>query len=255
MTPGLKHDKNVEFLSLVNVPDLKSLLDQVGQNFALGKGFKVATLNLDHIVKLSKDHEFESAYQAHELVVADGNPIVWLRRVMGQSVELVPGANLIVPMAKLASETNVPIALVGATSETLEVSGRRLQTQFPGLDIREKIAPTFGFSPTGEEAITIAQKLRDQDIRMCFVALGAPKQEFFAQFASQIAPKCGFVSIGAGLDFIAGSQRRAPLWVRKLALEWLWRMLSNPIRLAKRYGACFYILPGLYRSARRAKVQ
>ncbi|SLN63424.1 UDP-N-acetyl-D-mannosaminuronic acid transferase [Roseovarius albus] len=255
MSQGLGKDKNVEFLSLVNTPDLETMLAQVAKNLTMGKGFTLATLNLDHIVKLSHDPVFEKAYQAHDLVVADGNPIVWLRGVMGQSVKLVPGANLVVPLAKVAAEANVPVAFVGAAAETLDVAGQRLESQFPSLDVRVKIAPTFGFNPTGDEAQQVAQELRDNDIRLCFLALGAPKQEVFAHFASEIAPRCGFVSIGAGLDFIAGTQRRAPAWVRKLALEWLWRMLSNPIRLAKRYGACFLILPGLYLSARRAKMQ
>ena len=61
----------------------------------------------------------------------------------------------------------------------------------------------------------------------------------------------GFVSIGAGLDFLAGSQTRAPAWVRAIAMEWLWRMLANPRRLALRYLRCALILPGLARDALR----
>jgi len=69
----------------------------------------------------------------------------------------------------------------------------------------------------------------------------------------QGVPGCGLVSIGAGLDFSAGSQTRAPLILRKLALEWLWRMLSNPRRLARRYLLCAWILPGLMRDARKQR--
>ena len=85
--------------------------------------------------------------------------------------------------------------------------------------------------------------LRDQEIGLCFVALGAPKQERFAAYGRSIAPSVGFASIGAGLDFVAGHQHRAPLWMRRLALEWLWRMLTNPLRLVPRYAKCFAILP------------
>ncbi|WP_120500472.1 WecB/TagA/CpsF family glycosyltransferase [Roseovarius sp. EL26] len=248
-------DQNIKFLSLVNTPDQQALLDQVARNFASSKGFTVATLNLDHIVKLGQDDAFKTAYERHDLVVADGNPIVWLRGVMGQSVDLVPGSSLIAPIAEVAAKANVPIALVGATSQTLATAAERLEAQIPGLEVRIKIAPRFGFDPTGDEAYKIAQDLCDSEVGLCFLALGAPKQEVFAPFAADFAPKCGFVSIGAGLDFIAGTQRRAPMWVRKLALEWLWRMMTNPARLAKRYAACFRILPGLYRSAKQAKVQ
>jgi UDP-N-acetyl-D-mannosaminuronic acid transferase (WecB/TagA/CpsF family) len=63
----------------------------------------------------------------------------------------------------------------------------------------------------------------------------------------------GFASIGAGLDFIAGKQPRAPLWVRRLALEWLWRALSSPRRMLPRYARCVAILPGLMREAWRLR--
>jgi UDP-N-acetyl-D-mannosaminuronic acid transferase (WecB/TagA/CpsF family) len=65
----------------------------------------------------------------------------------------------------------------------------------------------------------------------------------FAAKGRELAPSVGFASIGAGLDFIAGTQTRAPAWARKLALEWLWRALSSPRRLIPRYAACIAILP------------
>lgn len=91
--------------------------------------------------------------------------------------------------------------------------------------------------------------------RMCFIALGAPKQETFAATGRRIAPEVGFASIGAGLDFFAGTQRRAPLWMRKVALEWVWRMMSDPKRLALRYAKCGLILPGLLLSAFMLRVR
>ena len=66
-------------------------------------------------------------------------------------------------------------------------------------------------------------------------------------------PGCGFVSIGAGLDFIAGDQRRAPLLVRRMALEWVWRMVHNPRRLARRYLDCALVLPELTADAARSR--
>jgi exopolysaccharide biosynthesis WecB/TagA/CpsF family protein len=85
--------------------------------------------------------------------------------------------------------------------------------------------------------------------RVCFLALGAPKQEILAARGFARHPGLGFVSIGAGLDFIAGHQTRAPVWVRRIAAEWLWRMLGNPRRLARRYLECIAILPSLTRRA------
>ena len=145
----------------------------------------------------------------------------------------------------------MPVALFGSTPETLAAAATALEAAHPGLRVAAQIAPPFGFDPTGGQADALLADLGDSGARLCFLALGAPKQEVLALHAATALPQIGFVSIGAGLDFIAGSQNRAPAIVRKLALEWLWRMLGNPARLARRYGSCFAILPGLVRDARR----
>ena len=88
---------------------------------------------------------------------------------------------------------------------------------------------------------------------LCLLALGAPKQEIFAAHAAARLPRTGFMSIGAGLDFLAGTQTRAPAWMRRLAAEWLWRLAGSPRRMAGRYARCFAILPGEAARALRAR--
>lgn len=229
----------------VTVPDQPSLLADLGQRLAKGRGFSVATLNLDHAVKLTRDPAFRTAYAAQTHVTADGNPIVWLSRLAGQSVELVPGADLIVPLARLVAEKQVPVAFFGATEASLQAAAEAMRKEVPGIDIVATLAPPMGFDPHGTEADAAVAQLRDSGARLVFLALGAPKQEIFAARAQEALSGVGFVSIGAGLDFLAGAQTRAPAWVRRLAAEWLWRMLSSPKRLAARYGACLLALPGL----------
>jgi exopolysaccharide biosynthesis WecB/TagA/CpsF family protein len=233
----------------VNVPSKCALLEDIDAAVENGSGFQVATLNLDHVVKLRSQPEFHAAYARHSHVTADGNPIVWLSRLAGQKVELVPGSELIEPIAEIAARHGVPIALLGATEDTLSKTAQRLTARYPGLKIAAQIAPPMGFDPEG----TLAQEYMEQLFRsgagVCFLALGAPKQEIFASHAKTLLPDIGFVSIGAGLDFIAGSQRRAPRIVRMVAAEWLWRMLANPGRLAGRYAACLVILPSLFTHA------
>lgn len=241
-------------LSLVNTPDRSTLLTALKQRLDEGEGFTVATLNLDHIVKLRQQPAFRDAYARHSHVVADGNPIVWLRRVMGRPVALVPGSELVMPLADLARQADVPVALLGATDDTLALAAARMQADLPGLRIVARIAPPFGFDPTGPGADRILSALADSGARLCFLALGAPKQEILAMRGAEKLPRCGFVSIGAGLDFIAGTQHRAPAWVRRIAMEWFWRMATNPVRLTMRYAQCFAILPGLFWSARRVRV-
>ncbi|MEZ5910796.1 MAG: WecB/TagA/CpsF family glycosyltransferase [Paracoccaceae bacterium] len=228
----------------VNLPDAPALLNEIAQRFRQGKGFALATINLDHLVKLRRDPAFLAAYAAHDLVVADGNPIVWLSRLAGRPVSLVPGSDMVLPIAREAAKAGVSVALVGSTPEALAAAGRDLVAKVPGLNIVAEIAPPFGFDPAGESADSVLDQIAASGAGLCYLALGAPKQERFAARGHQKLPGVGFASIGAGLDFLAGRQRRAPAWVRKLALEWVWRMLSSPRRLVPRYAACAAILPG-----------
>jgi exopolysaccharide biosynthesis WecB/TagA/CpsF family protein len=209
-------------------PDRPQLMQAIEDSLTQRQGFALATLNLDHIVKLRHDQALRTAYLAQTHVVADGNPIVWLSRQAGREIDLIPGSELVVPLAQLAGRVGVPIALLGSTEETLEAAARDLCARFPGLEVACKIAPPFGFDPESDAAAETLAEIDASGAGMCFLALGSPKQEILAARGLKLAPNCGFVSIGAGLDFIAGTQIRAPRWVRRLALEWVWRMLGNP---------------------------
>ncbi len=237
-------------LSLVNFPTEETLLADIAACLDAGAGFAVATLNLDHIVKLQRNPEFRRAYQAHSHVVADGNPIVWLSHLAGhRDVRLVPGSELIAPLAALAAEKRMPIAFLGSTEPVLRAAADRLQADYPGLDVVACLSPAFGFDPQSPAADALLDQMAAYGARICLLALGAPKQELLAARGLARHPRLGFISIGAGLDFIAGHQTRAPVWVRRIAMEWLWRMLTNPRRLARRYLDCALILPALAASA------
>ena len=235
----------------VNIADLGGLCDAVGARLAAGEGFALATLNLDHLVKLRHDAVFAKAYLAQDFVTADGNPVVWFCRRAGQQVSLVPGSDAILPLARLAAEAGRSVALLGSTDAALLAAADGLRAAVPGLTIAASIAPPMGFDPEGPEAADYLRQLQSKGVGLCFLALGAPKQEILAARGRELAPGVGFASIGAGLDFIAGRQSRAPGWVRALALEWLWRLLGNPRRLAKRYLLSAMILPDLWLSAGR----
>lgn len=229
----------------VGVPTKVALMNKIITRLAEGEGFALATLNLDHVVKLRQPGPFREAYALQDMVVADGNPIVWLSRLANRPVELVPGSELIDPLCELAAANGWPVAFLGSTEKTLVTAGAELSRRYLGLEIAAQVAPPFGLDPEGEEAADLLRQIQVSGARLCFLALGAPKQEILAMRARAMAPACGFVSIGAGLDFIAGTQARAPAWVRAIAMEWFWRMVGNPKRLARRYILCALILPGL----------
>lgn len=237
----------------VTMPTRDVLCAEIQVRFKARRGFCLATLNLDHVVKLGDDPAFRAAYLAHDYVTADGNPIVCLSRLAGMPVSLLAGADLIAPLASLAATSDIRVALLGSTQDTLDVAAKALEARHAGLKVATCIAPPMGFDPAGALADDYISQLEAADVGLCFLALGAPKQEVFAAYAASKAGRVGFVSIGAGLDFIAGTQKRAPGFVRMFAAEWLWRLLLNPKRLAIRYARCFAVLPRLIRSALRAR--
>ncbi|MEP1356256.1 MAG: WecB/TagA/CpsF family glycosyltransferase [Tateyamaria sp.] len=217
--------------------------------FLSQKGFCLATLNLDHVVKLKRSENFRKAYAQQTHVTADGRPIVWLSSLAGHPVDLLPGSGIMTPMIELAEKLQVPVAFFGSDKATLEQASKHLTARFPRLKIVSLIAPLMGFDPEGAQADAFIETLKQSGAGLVFIALGAPKQEIFAHRAYTAAPQIGFASIGAGVDFIAGTQTRAPRLVRALAAEWLWRLAGDPKRLMSRYLACFAILPALTRRA------
>ena len=227
----------------VNIPDRSTLLDLMGQKLRARQGFALATINLDHLVKLHRMPDYRTAYAAHDMICADGNPIVWLSRLAGKPVALVPGSDALRPMLEVAARAGRGVAFVGSTDETLTQAAEQLMRDIPGLVVVLRHAPAMGFDPKGEDAARILHELAARDVGLCLVALGSPKQEEFAALGRQIAPTVGFASIGAGLDFISGRQNRAPAWVRAIAMEWLWRIFTAPARMIPRYAACAAILP------------
>jgi len=238
---------------VVNTPSEAALLSAVEERLSAGRGFTVATLNLDHLVKLRRDPAFRDAYAATDLVVADGRPVVWLAKLQRAPVRLAPGSDLTAPLCAVAARLGAPIALFGASPEALETAAARLARDIPDLRVVHSESPPYGFDPAGTEADACIHRIADSGARLCLVALGAPKQEIFAVRASARAPGAGFVSIGAGLDFAAGTQKRAPRLARRLGLEWLWRLLSDPRRLGGRYAACAAALPGLVADSLRTR--
>jgi exopolysaccharide biosynthesis WecB/TagA/CpsF family protein len=222
-------------MARVNIGHQADLVHLVTFDALTGRGGTVFTLNLDHLVKLERDPAFRNAYDRATYVSADGAPVVALARRQGADIVRVTGADLVRPLCAAAALARLPVHFFGTSPETLAVTEVVLRRENPRLVIAGLESPPFGFSPIGTEARAAAERIAASGARICFVALGAPKQEIFAEFARRWAPGVTFVCIGAALDFIGGGQTRAPGLFQAAGLEWLWRLLHNPRRLTGRY--------------------
>lgn len=215
--------------------------------------FGVFTLNLDHVVKLRSSSAFRTAYSKARYVTADGWPIVWAGRLQGVTAQRVTGADLIEPLCLQAAKSGLPVYLFGSRFEALSGAARKLALRCPGLSIVGVCSPEASFDPESKMAAEHIKTIKESGAKLCFVALGAPKQELFSSQAMAQTDGVGFVCIGAGLDFIAGLEKRAPRWAQVSGVEWLWRLLSNPKRLGGRYWQCILALPSVLHASLGAR--
>ncbi len=230
----------------INLPDQTAAIAAVVSAAKAAQSFTVFTLNLDHLVKLRTSDAFRQAYGAATFVTADGEPVARLARRDDRRIVRTTGADLMLPLAEACAEADLPVFLFGTSPAVLGRAGDRLVQNTGGrLEIAGTLSPPHGFDPEGPEADAAISRIRQSGARVCFVALGAPKQEIFAARAQAQGVEAGFVCIGAALDFLAGEQIRAPHAFQKMGLEWLWRLGSNPRRLAQRYAQCAILLAEL----------
>jgi N-acetylglucosaminyldiphosphoundecaprenol N-acetyl-beta-D-mannosaminyltransferase len=219
------------------------------------RGFTLFTFNLDHLAKLLSDEDFRAAYAGAELVSADGWPIVWLARRDGVSLERTCGSDLVEPICEDAARHDLATYFVGPRRIAQSLALRRLGDLYPGLRVAGAEAPQFGARLQDGEVAALADRIRRSGARLCFLCLGAPKQELLADRLSRACPEVGFICVGAALDFISGLSRRAPAWARRLRAEWLWRLASEPKRLFARYAHGGFLFLQLVLSKRISRTE
>lgn len=223
----------------INIANMRDAVAAVISAAAAGEPTTIFTLNLDHLVKLRTSPAFRNAYRHARYVTADGAPIVRLSRAQSCAIERTTGADLVLPLAEAAAARNLPVYLFGSTPAALGRAGQRLAANTDHkLSIAGSSSPPMNFDPEGPEADAAIERIAQSGARICFLALGAPKQEILAARAVSRGVPVVFVCVGAALDFLAGAQVRAPGFMQRHGLEWLWRLASNPRRMTLRYVHC-----------------
>jgi len=202
----------------------------------VGRPLVVATPNIDHLVRASRDPSFRDALLAADLRVPDGMWIVYASRIARRPLRGTTTGRLLVPaLAAKAADRGWGIALVGGPPGVATEAARRLQAADASLRVDLADAPPMGFHVDDPADRALVKRLAATDARIVFVGLGAPKQELWmAAHSAELGGRV-VLGIGAGIDIVAGRFKAAPTWMTRTGLEWAFRLAQEPRRLARRY--------------------
>ena len=222
----------------INIYDMSDAVKMCREKVSKGRGFTFLTLNLDHLVKRRVDASFRAAYMRATFVSADGQPVVELATRSGAKLARTAGADLVIPLCRASEADGTPVFFFGTTDHALSLASNRLLALCPNLKLAGLEAPPMEFDPFSPDAEAAASRIARSGARLCFVALPTVKQVQFMDRFSTIQPHIGFIGVGAALDFIAGTQMRAPRILQRYGLEWFWRFALSPRAMYRRYLDC-----------------
>ncbi len=221
---------HVDYVTQAEAIDL--IIDRAGSR----KGGYIVTPNVDHIVIAESNEKLRAAYADATLSLADGMPLIWASKLMGRPLpEKVSGSDLIRPLLQAAAGAGMRVYLMGAAPGIGLAAAQRLVEEMPALAIVGADSPPLGFDVDKDLERAVIDKMVAARPDIALIALGCPKQEILMHrwYRARIGPV--MLGIGASLDFIAGKVKRAPPWMSDHGLEWVFRLIQDPRRLAKRY--------------------
>jgi N-acetylglucosaminyldiphosphoundecaprenol N-acetyl-beta-D-mannosaminyltransferase len=192
----------------------------------------VVTLNPEMLMQGEADPELGTILRSAGLVLPDGAGVVWALRLRGYDIQRLPGIEFSEALLKWAARLGYKVALIGATQEALDLALQTLRERNPGLNI---VYSHHGFFQPGEEEEQIVRECAAAQPQILLVALGVPRQEKFIAKYQHLFHGTTFVGIGGSLDVWSGKTQRAPGIMRKLNLEWMYRITSEPWRIKRTY--------------------
>ncbi len=196
---------------------------------------QVATANLDFLEVTSHHDELRSTLSRSAIITADGQPLVWLSRLLEKPIaERVAGSDMVMPLIAVAEERGSSVFLLGAADGVGERAAQIMREKHPGLNIVGVASPMIDLNDE-EGCLATAQLIRESGADLLIAALGTPKQEIFlGKYLENFGCKV-VIGVGATLDFISGRVKRAPIMWQRFGVEWLYRFLQEPRRLGGRY--------------------
>ncbi|MBI5666775.1 MAG: WecB/TagA/CpsF family glycosyltransferase [Chloroflexi bacterium] len=221
-------------------------LPEFGEGKGVGFAHHVCTINPEFVMVAQRDPNFFNILNRADLCVPDGVGLLWAARHLGHPLpERVTGSDGVPRIAERAAQTGWRLFLLGAAPGVAEKAAEVLRQQYPGVTI----VGTYGGSPAPEEEDAIVERVNASGADILFVAYGAPEQD---KWIARNLPRLKVamaMGVGGSLDFIAGIVPRAPLWMQRAGLEWLFRLYLQPWRFKRMLRLPRFVLAVLLRGA------
>ena len=200
------------------------------------KGFSVA-LNAEKLIRLHKDNSFRGVVSNATLLVVDGaGAKLWLKRNFGITSVKIDFPNY---MFSVANRESLSVGVLGGNNEAAKENRKVLTTEWPEIN--------FEFVESGYlDLDKVIALLKSRPPKVCFLALGSPKQEQFADYLSSKFPDIFFVCCGGALDVMAGRVVRAPRYIIESNFEWLYRLWKQPKRFRRYLGLAFFVVVTIF---------
>lgn len=215
---------------------MEETLAEIDRLIQTNKNAYVVTPNVDHIVQLERGGELVDAYKNANLILTDGQPLIWISKWYGTPIkEKVSGADLFPLLCQMAGEKGYTMFFLGAAEGVAAKAANNLTKKYKGLNVVGTYSPPFGFEKDECEMLKIEKMIRDVHPHILIVGLGCPKQELFILHNRDKLAVPVSLGLGGSLDFESGNVKRAPKIISDHGFEWLFRMTQDPKRLAKRY--------------------
>ena len=188
---------------------------------------QICTVNPEFLIEARRSPQFAAVLERADLCVPDGGGLLWAAKLLGAPMhERVTGSDGIYRICALAAQNGWRVYFLGAASGVAERASQALCGRYPGL----LVAGTYSGDPTDADWPEIQQRLQKSKPDILFVAFGHPKQDLWIDQHRTELPVKVAMGIGGAFDFVAGVRRRAPHWMQRLGLEWLFRLVQEPWR-------------------------
>lgn len=210
-------------------------IQSIERMVASGEPHYLVTANVDFLVQAQEDVELRRILFDAHLVLCDGTPLLWASRLLGNPLpERVAGADLVPLLLRMAAKKGYRVFFLGATPESAGQAVKNLKKLHPALVVADFYSPPFNklLEMDHEE---IKRRILAAKPDLLFVSMGCPKQEKWIAMHYRSLGVPVSAGVGATIDFLAGTVKRAPVWMQRIGTEWVYRLAQEPRRLFKRY--------------------